>query len=247
VKFVSRREWGARPPRSRSSLSSPRGVTIHWEGPRMGPFPHSSCASKVRGIQNFHMDSRRWSDVAYTAIVCPHGYVYECRGVGVRTAANGTSAGNASWYAVCALAGRGDPATPELLRGLSDAIEWLRRSGAGNAVNGHRDHKATECPGDRLYQWARTYVPPLPPASPIPDIEEDEIVLKRGDKGDAVAVFQRALQGWSSKALPRYGADKDFGQETEDWVEAYQQAADISVTGRIDGVTAALLVRYVKG
>jgi N-acetyl-anhydromuramyl-L-alanine amidase AmpD len=86
--------------------------------------------------------------------------------------------------------------------------------------------------------------------APIPDIdesEEDEIVLKRGDEGDAVAVFQRALQGWSGKALPRYGADKDFGQETEDWVKAYQRAADIPVTGRIDGVTAALLVRYVRG
>lgn len=165
MKFVKRAEWGARSPNATTALHAPRGVTIHWVGPGTGPFTHDRCAAKVGAIQDFHMDSRGWADIAYTAMVCPHGYVFEGRSVGVRTAANGTDAGNAEWYAVCALVGQGDPTPPALLSGLNDAIAWLRACGAGPAVNGHRDHKMTACPGDHLYAWAHDPhgVTPQPP------------------------------------------------------------------------------------
>ena len=81
MNLVTRAQWGARPPRNRTPLN-PTGATAHWEGPHMGVFPHTACPSKVRGIQAFHMDSRGWSDIAYNAIVCPHGYVFEGRGPG---------------------------------------------------------------------------------------------------------------------------------------------------------------------
>ena len=151
---VPRAEWGAKPPRSVTSLTPAVGTTVPYEGPRMGEFPHSSCATKVRGIQAFHMGpSRGWTDIAYTAIVCPHGYVYECRWVGVRTAANGTNDGNSSAYAVCLLLGEGDPIPDAALAALVDVIDFLDlHGGAGPGVNGHRDWKATACPGDPAYQ-----------------------------------------------------------------------------------------------
>lgn len=76
--------------------------------------------------------------------------------------------------------------------------------------------------------------------------EEEEQVLKKGDEGTGVRVMQEALKGWRGGALPEYGADGDFGSETEEWVKRYQDALGIRQTGVIDGLTAAFLSRYVS-
>lgn len=152
MRFVPRSGWQARPPRSRVSATPGYGGTVHYEGPAMGSFGHESCASKVRGIQNFHMDQRDWSDIAYTAMVCPHGYTFECRWVGIRNGANGTDTGNRDAYAVCCLVGVGDPIPDVMVTELVEVLAYLDEQGAAGAnVNGHRDWKATACPGDPLY------------------------------------------------------------------------------------------------
>jgi len=159
--FVSRAEWGARKPKSAgNSISShPKGVAVHYEGPQMGSRDHSKCDDLVRTIQAFHMDSREWADVAYSYMVCEHGYVYEGRGVGKGSAANGTTAANLAYYAVCGLVGKGDNVTSNLTDGIREAIDICRRAGAGNEVVGHRDLFATECPGDVLYSFAKAGAP----------------------------------------------------------------------------------------
>lgn len=148
----SRRSRGAT--RNSHPIGATRGVTLHWEGPHMGAFPHSECAGKVRGIQDFHIGGRNWADIAYNALVCPHGSVFEGRGPGVTSAANGYTRANDEWYAVCYLGGERDPFTDSGKAGFIEAVAWLRTAGAaGPAVNGHRDHKPTECPGNEIYTW----------------------------------------------------------------------------------------------
>lgn len=83
----------------------------------------------------------------------------------------------------------------------------------------------------------------LPPPPPPP---EEGNVLERGDKGNAVENYQKCLLEWNPDALPAFGADGDFGLETEDWVIAYQRAANLDESGVIDGVTADLLGQYRK-
>jgi len=154
---VTRAEWGARSrgaTRSSHPIGKTLGITAHWEGPHMGPFPHSECAGKVRSIERFHRDTRGWADIAYNALVCPHGFVFEGRGPGVKSAANGDTQTNEDWYAVCYLGGERDGFTDEGKQGYLDAFGWLAREGAaGPKRNGHRDHKATACPGDEIYRW----------------------------------------------------------------------------------------------
>lgn len=158
-RFVSREHWGATP-RGATVTTHPiggtEGVTLHWEGPHMGPFEHGLCAVKVRGIQRFHKEDRKWADIAYNLLVCPHGYVFEGRGVGVRSAANGSTQTNDDWYAVCYLGGELDGFTENGKAGFTCAVQLLRRAGAGPKVNGHRDHKATSCPGPSIYAWLQT-------------------------------------------------------------------------------------------
>lgn len=159
MRYVSRTRWGARrrgaTPRTHP-LPRPRGVTLHWEGTGLGKVSHSRCAGIVRGIEAFHRDGRGWADIAYNLLVCPHGYVFEGRGLHTKSAANGNTTANAWGYAVCWLGGPGDAFGPDSQAALVDAVLYLRaKGGAGLVVNGHRDHKSTQCPGDTIYRWLR--------------------------------------------------------------------------------------------
>lgn len=174
-KFVTKEAWGSTLGRQATPRTHPigatKGVTIHWEGPTMGSFPHSQCAGKVRSIERFHEQTRGWADLAYSGIVCPHGYVFEGRGVGTQTAANGSSDDNDDYYALCYLGGQGDPFTDAGKVGFIEGVQWLRSEGdAGREVNGHRDHKSTECPGDVIYRWLQTAnfsTDPTPTPAPV--------------------------------------------------------------------------------
>lgn len=179
--FVTRAQWGAQPPRSRSTNISPQtgGVAWHYLGPKSGTWEHSQCAGKVRQIQAFHMGSQRgWVDIAYTALVCPHGFIYEGRGIGVRTAANGTNAGNQAYYAICGMLGEGDVLTGSMVEAFKHGTVWLREAGkAGNKVKSHNYFKPTGCPGEparaEAAKWdgqviTVVYTPPPPAPDPTP-------------------------------------------------------------------------------
>lgn len=171
MRVITRSQWGARSPRGLTRIPGPvRGTTGHYEGPSMGQFSHDQCAGKVKSIQNYHMDTKRWSDIAYNALVCPHGWTFEGRWLGVRSAANGTNLGNDTHYAVCGLWGVGDPMTDDAKREVSEVFAYFDANGAGEEWKGHRDWKATQCPGDEFYDWITSGHPaPGIQPPPLPD------------------------------------------------------------------------------
>ena len=65
--------------------------------------------------------------------------------------------------------------------------------------------------------------------------------LRRGDYGSAVKAMQANLLAWDAKCLPKYGADGDFGAETEKAVKAFQASAGLPVTGVCDEATRRAL------
>lgn len=227
TQMIQRSEWGAAAPRYVTKFTAEFGSTAHWEGPGMPDFTHGACASYVRGIQSFHMrpvsqGGRGWSDIAYTAVVCPHGYVFQGRWIGNRTGANGTNIGNDSAYAVCYLGGEGDAFTPAADRAYHDTMTHLRRhGGAGPKVNCHRDWKPTACPGDRICgrvksgAWNTNNQPPKPTPAPVPpSTEEDDmpkpLLLRLNPKDPAVLYMSSARTvHWvrSSEALQGYKYD----------------------------------------
>ena len=166
MKLVTRSAWSAKPAKyDLAYIASTLGVKVHYEGTYVpkslaAADAHSTCAGRMRDIQASHLANTRedYSNIAYNAVVCPHGYVFEGRGLHRRTGANGTATLNTRHYAVCAMLGNSGLVQPPdaMLDGLVDAIQWLRAGGsAGDLVLGHRDGHATACPGDPLYAWVQ--------------------------------------------------------------------------------------------
>lgn len=71
-------------------------------------------------------------------------------------------------------------------------------------------------------------------------IEEDEDKMQKGDKGPRVGVVQGQLiaRGYE---LPQWGADRDFGDETEAAVKAFQADEGLEVDGILRAVDIAVL------
>lgn len=247
TRYVTRSEWGARVEKSHTALDHAEGVTCHWEGPTMGVFPHTSCASKVRGIQAFHMDIRKWADIAYTGLVCPHGYVFEGRWAGKRTAAQGTNEGNAKSLAICYLSGAGDP-WPEAARaGFAEVIFVLRAFNAcGTKLWAHRDWHATQCPGDAITadvrdgDIARRDTPVLKPAAALA-ISVSTHLLEQGRDAPVQSIkrAQGLLRTWFGATMPITGV---YDADTVVAVRNAQKFFGLAVDGTVGDNTWKLLL-----
>ena len=66
--------------------------------------------------------------------------------------------------------------------------------------------------------------------------------LRRGDEGEDVRAMQRALLLWNPDCLPKWGADGDFGSETETALKAFQTSAGLTPTGVYDDATRKALL-----
>lgn len=80
-------------------------------------------------------------------------------------------------------------------------------------------------------------------AAPPRPIEEDEMILKPGDRGNVVRAIQKALNRFQPALL--VAEDGIYGPGLTAAVKAYQTSANLPVTGDVDGVTAAFLLRYL--
>jgi len=173
--LVTRAQWGARPRKSGSNnLVANPSTTIHYEGEGWHwPWDHSTCDDKVRAMQNYHMDVRGWSDIAYNYLACPHDFLFEGRGWDHQSAANGYESANEQSFALQAMWGSaaGSKVPDNLKRALLFGIHLLQQHTSSRVIKGHRDWKSTECPGDELYAWIKAGCPA--PGSPIPPSGED--------------------------------------------------------------------------
>jgi hypothetical protein len=208
--LVSRADWGARKPKSVTRRDLHRN-TAHYGGP--SPWPgsadrstparfaattdHARCPTICRAYQAYHMDQRGWQDIAYSSLVCPHRTRYEGRGKDVRTAANGTTAGNDASHATCYIAGEGDP----LPDGTKEAyLDESTRLDGLDAV--HSDWKSTACPGEPVRRWVKAGLPapttpPPPPPTPVQE-DDDMTILRFSAPGRPERLWMDGVvHGWS--------------------------------------------------
>lgn len=158
--YVSREELGWPPSAAPSQAVSVAGVKVHYEGTPVPVVAHSKCAGRWTAIRNSHLanPTEGYSDVAYNWAVCNHGTIYEGRGWGKQTGANGSQALNRTHNAILWMGGTTGVVTPsgEAVASIKELIRYLRSKGAGTDILGHRDGYATSCPGDAMYSLVKS-------------------------------------------------------------------------------------------
>lgn len=243
--LVTRKEWKARLP-SNGILqmpSTPKGIKVHYTGGREDPrllTHHELCPHRVRSIQNGHMDGNGWSDIGYSFVVCPHGKVYEGRGIGYLPAANGAGL-NSDHYAILALVGTAgvtEP-TPEMILGIRECIRFIRRwAKAGKQIKGHRDGYATECPGEPVYRLVTSGV-----LEPDNDYEADEEMPKYLSLGlDRNEPLALAFHDWTTLAFDVEYSDPDKNHATGRFPSFLSGKArfTLTVTATVAGLDAGV-------
>ncbi|MEU6710020.1 N-acetylmuramoyl-L-alanine amidase [Nonomuraea sp. NPDC046802] len=201
MQLVKRSEfgWGS----SGASHANPRrGLVIHYDGSRQGlaEKPHSACVTYWKNTRKFHMGvSRRWADIGYSYGCCPHGYVFEGRGLNRIQAAQ--PGGNADWYSCTLMSGPGETPTVAQIDAVRELRAWLMDKGVAGAVKGHRDFYSTDCPGSVLYAMVRdgtfakrpSEAPDQPATSWTENIVKDLPLLRPGVDNYDVKTARAAL------------------------------------------------------
>jgi N-acetylmuramoyl-L-alanine amidase len=165
-RIVTRRQWGALEPLAplaRVPTRDRRAFMVHYStGQELG---RADTAAWVRQLQNYHRLHNGWADIGYHWLVDAAGVIYEGRGWGVAGAH--CPGWNTTAWGVCFL-GNDDPAASDATDAARGALRALYGAAcdlAGGPLRrlGHRDAKATACPGDELYAWVHAGMP-APPA-----------------------------------------------------------------------------------
>lgn len=187
-------------------------LTVHYTGAPSVNVAKKDVAAYIKRTERSHKarPNEDFSTIGYNFLIDEYGRIWEGRGLTYRNAANGT-ASNMTSVSVCILVGvKDNKISPEMV----EAVRWLRAHVSRLAkrelqVKGHRDHKATSCPGEDLYRLVRngTFLqppagvpaPPAPPAPAPAPVEPAPVpacattTVKWRDKGECVLLVRRRL------------------------------------------------------
>ena len=206
MKLITRTQWGARASVSRIATVWSRRtefVVHHSEGP---------TTQSVRSIQDFHMDVRKWSDIAYNFLVRDDGTIFEGRGwlvVGAHAKSHNTSG-----IGVCYI---GQNAPTEAAKRSIRVLYDYACDQAGHALlkrgHGQLSGNSTDCPGSALLSWVKAGMLIEPAAEPEPIAPPFAGRLLKVTKplihGSDVLAWQKQMRkrGWTIVTDGYYGAD----------------------------------------
>ncbi|MFG2524085.1 peptidoglycan recognition protein [Streptomyces sp. NPDC048527] len=179
-RIVTRKGWGADEKlreRNFGYTSKVKAAFVHHSATGNN-YTCAQAPSVIRGIYRYHVKSLRWRDIGYNFLVDKCGNIYEGRAGGVAKPVMGahTLGFNSNSMGVAVLGTFGSSKPPAAaVKALARLTAWklglygvnpsgktyltsaggnLYRKGKSvrlNAISGHRDGFATECPGRRLY------------------------------------------------------------------------------------------------
>ena len=238
VLILPRSDWGAKHANGDIGVSLPlQGVFLHHTA---GASPSTPAAIKKEMISLETTGWRRFSTnanpqgISYSFVVFEDGTIVEGVSIGRRGA---HTAGRNSVVAGIAFAGNYDnqEPSPTVLENTAQLVAYGRSVGwwTGSILGGHRDIKATACPGANIYNkipWLRSRV--------------TEIVAGTGGAVNVIPVSNVT----PTKPKPKPHAPKglsedgDFGPLTK---KALQRALGVTADGSIGPITIKALQRHV--
>jgi hypothetical protein len=157
--------WGARASSTTYLSALTRAIVHHTAGAGEYTTSYETGKSKVRGIQNYHMDVQGWSDIGYHFLFNAAGHVYEGRIGSMASLPRGAHDGcNADSFGFTAMGYYHPPYNQAFTSATKNAMEatiaWRMPTGwsasqtstycgvTAYRVDGHYKVKATACPGD---------------------------------------------------------------------------------------------------
>ena len=170
--YINRAGWGARHPKAGPGAldrADVKGLALHWPAmgrTRLRGIPEVSAA--LRGWQEYHMDDKGWSDIAYQEAVDQDGNVYELRGLRTQCAANGDQDVNEHWGAILLVLGEGEQPTDAMIRAVRRRVLAQRDLfPRADKIVGHCHIRPepTQCPGPIVIDMiVKGVFEPEPPA-----------------------------------------------------------------------------------
>jgi len=209
---------------------------------------------------NYHVGTHGWPGVAYHFVILKNGTIEWNHELGIKSYHVGNSNGIA--VGICLVGDfRSESPTDAQKASLYALHECLKRDlPKYKRTRGHNefpgyawkacpvfDYKAVINGGNPTKVEApKTAVKTEVVKAPTPTPTYDTTLGKgRNNRKSDVIALQKDLIA-KGFALPRYGADGDFGAETEAAVKAFQKAVGIAVDGLAGPVTLSKLKSYKK-
>lgn len=261
-RIISRQEWGARHERGAGPAPLPASeVWLHHSvtiAPDLLP-PFEDDYDAVRVLERIG-ENRFGRGISYTFVITPVGLVFEGHGVDRRGAH--TYGHNTVGRAICFV---GNYEAHQPTEAMLDAAGWLLAHGflagwwtASKLHGGHRDVRATSCPGRHAYaamgrinELAAAHargaggLPPAPVPPPTTErrttVDVSLPILRSGSRGQHVEVAQSLLNIKGKQGLR---VDGDFGPATHRAVENWQRYFGMGVDGTIGPEVWGTLISF---
>jgi hypothetical protein len=162
--YLPRSAWKARAARGSTALvvSAVEGAALHWPGMAKpinatGDAGMRRVASALRGWQDYHMDTRGWSDIAYMIAIDQAGRAWTLRGLNIRSGANGDGDVNRRFGAFLLVLAPGEQPSAAMVATTKGVIADFHKRFPKARLKpyGHQDvrprnsqgDKTTDCPG----------------------------------------------------------------------------------------------------
>ena len=127
-------------------------VVIHYTAAPHTPEEYENVLQRLRSSQRSYVTNRGYS-YGYNWQVDRMGRIWQIRGDEYKCAANGNSTTNSRGPAILCLVNGAEPANQPMIDGVRQVIDHCeRQAGRQLQIVGHRDVRATQCPGAGLYQ-----------------------------------------------------------------------------------------------
>jgi peptidoglycan hydrolase-like protein with peptidoglycan-binding domain len=235
--------WGG--PSSIGGYANPtQGCVPHYNGGAIGLIkpgkPHLACYDYVRRVHRQHLN-QGWAGGGYSFLSCPHGYVFEMRGLDHQQAAQ--PGGNSTWYSIQMMVGGSEEPTALQVQAWRDCRTYIRqRRRVAAAIRGHFQFVSTSCPGTPTKRLiSNGTLAGSGSGTPAPGGGSGTVPHMTSVR--PVDAQQEAVNrlGYT----PRLKVDGDFGPLTLKGVEWLQGALGVPVDGLWGTVTEAAYLKRI--
>lgn len=173
VTYITRAQIGLRAARSgpgNLTVNRVKGVADHYPGtPKpinaVGDAGFKRVCAALRGWQDYHMNGRGWSDIAYQVAIDQEGRAYTLRGINTQSGANGNATANEDFGAVLLILGNDEAPSAKMIATAKAVHADFRKRYPNCRVRpyGHqevRQHTSsgaitTDCPGKQVMALIR--------------------------------------------------------------------------------------------